>query len=145
MSEKRDPATDQQIPEPNSNPSMHDEAVQLLLDRKAHGQTKYGALLQPFNGRSFEQDAVEEAADLLVYLLGLRWERQNPVMGWLYPLCWALLSGEDPWGRLETIPGIPVDVVRMANDIIEAVDNQSAPAPTSLSQGHDRATVEARS
>lgn len=120
MSDVRDPVTDQREPEPNANPSMHDAAVRLLLDRKAHGQSKYGALLQPFNGRSFELDAVEEAADLLVYLLGLRWERQHPDMGWLHPLCWALLSGDDPWGRIEQIPGIPAEVVSMVNGIIAA-------------------------
>lgn len=39
-----------------------------LADRKQYGQTKYGTILQAFNGRNCLEDAMEELIDLVVYL-----------------------------------------------------------------------------
>ena len=78
MSEERDPETDQQLPIPNDRTSCQDMVIADIENRKALGLKKYGTLLQPFNGRSFLQDAYEEVLDLSVYLRGkLEEEREN--------------------------------------------------------------------
>jgi hypothetical protein len=125
VSDVRDPATDQAAPIGNDLPSMHDHAVDLMRERKAHGLRKYGQLLQPNNGRSFEQDAVEEVADLMVYLLGLKWERENPEETWLGPLCWALISGDGHWGDLGSIQGIPPQVLTMVDRMTKSLDAET--------------------
>lgn len=80
MSDERDPETDQQLPVHNDQTSCQDLVIADIEDRKALGLRKYGTLLQPFNGRSFLQDAYEEVLDLAVYLRGkLEEERQNAV------------------------------------------------------------------
>jgi hypothetical protein len=80
MSTKRDPETDQQLPIPNDQVSCQDMVIADIETRKALGISKYGTLLQPFNGRSFLQDAYEEVLDLAVYLRGkLEEERQSNV------------------------------------------------------------------
>lgn len=43
-------------------------AIGLLLERKRYGQEKYGVVLHHENGRDHARDALEEAADLVVYL-----------------------------------------------------------------------------
>lgn len=43
-------------------------AIALLIDRKRYGQEKYGVVLHADNGRDHARDALEEAADLVVYL-----------------------------------------------------------------------------
>lgn len=50
-------------------PSMHDLAAALHLDRRDHGETKCGTLLQAFNGRRVRVDKVQETLDHLVYEL----------------------------------------------------------------------------
>lgn len=78
MSNERDPDTDQQLPIPNDLKSCQDMVIEDIEGRKALGLNKYGTLLQPFNGRSFLQDAYEEVLDLAVYLRGaLEEERQR--------------------------------------------------------------------
>ncbi len=78
MSDVRDPETDQSLPVPNNQTSCQDLVIADIEDRKALGLRKYGTLLQPFNGRSFLQDAYEEVLDLAVYLRGkLEEERQS--------------------------------------------------------------------
>jgi hypothetical protein len=48
-------------------------AIRALLDeRTAKGVETYGAALAAPNGRDFLRDAIEEAADLVQYLAGLR-------------------------------------------------------------------------
>lgn len=70
---------DQPLPTPNDHPSMHDLVAQDLMARKALGLKRYNSLLQPFNGRSFPQDAFEEMLDLLVYWKGeMEQERLAP-------------------------------------------------------------------
>ena len=102
MSDVRDPATDQQLPLPRRDdlPYCHDLAVDLLYERKAFGTRKYGTPLQPCNGRSFHLDAVQEAADLLAYLVGQQWQNDNPESTWLGQLCWALMHRQD-WRDVE--------------------------------------------
>lgn len=78
MSDVRDPETDQRLPVPNEQTSCQDLVIADIEKRKALGLRKYGTLLQPFNGRSFLQDAYEEVLDLAVYLRGkLEEERQT--------------------------------------------------------------------
>ena len=78
MSEERDPETDQPLPIHNDQTSCQDLVIADIEARKALGLKKYGTLLQPFNGRSFLQDAYEEVLDLAVYLRGrLEEERQS--------------------------------------------------------------------
>lgn len=99
MSAARDPETDQPLPVRNDSPSMHDLVVEHLtvglpmmvhagdravvaavardlLERKAQGLAKYGSPLQTGNGRSFVQDAYEEALDAAAYTRGL-WEENR--------------------------------------------------------------------
>ena len=103
MSEVRDPDTDQVAPEPNDLPSMHDVAIDMIQSRKEMGLRKYQSLLQPDNGRSFVQDAIEETVDQLVYLLGIRYEADHPDDTWLGALCWTLMNGED-WSEVTHVP-----------------------------------------
>lgn len=78
MSDERDPETDQALPVKNEQPYIQDLVLADIEERKALGLKKYGTLLQPFNGRSFLQDAYEEALDLVIYLRGkLEEERQQ--------------------------------------------------------------------
>jgi hypothetical protein len=54
----------------NDRRSVHDELIELIKSRKEFGLQKYGTILQPFNGRDFSMDGLEEALDLLVYVTG---------------------------------------------------------------------------
>jgi hypothetical protein len=68
---------DQPLPIPNDQPYAHEAAAKILLERAILGEKRYGTKLQPFNGRDYLTDAIEEAADLLAYLVGLRMERDG--------------------------------------------------------------------
>lgn len=76
----------QRPPTPNDAPSTHDLVIGdirranvashlSLLDviekRRALGLRRYGTILQANNGRDSLQDALEEAADLVIYLRNL--------------------------------------------------------------------------
>lgn len=73
-------ATPQPAPIPRDTPSMHDLVMQDLVPgterlvaedleaRKQFGLTKYGTILQAFNGRDALMDAYQETLDQLVYL-----------------------------------------------------------------------------
>lgn len=77
MGVERDPETDQPLPVHNERTSCQDMVIADIEARKSLGLKKYGTLLQPFNGRSFLQDAYEEALDLCVYLRGLLEEERE--------------------------------------------------------------------
>ena len=89
MSDVRDPHTDQVAPIPNDREGVHDvlirevteavgdevdditqDLIDELLARKELGLSKYGTLLQPFNGRDFLRDILDEAIDGLAYVRG---------------------------------------------------------------------------
>lgn len=70
MGDIRDPERDQVLPTPNDGPSMHDLVIADLLERKEHGLSKYGSLLQTGNGRNFLQDIYEEILDAAAYIKG---------------------------------------------------------------------------
>lgn len=72
--------TEQPLPVPNDSPSSHDIAIEEMRRRKEYGLRKYNSLLQAGNGRDSVQDAVDETADLFVYLLTERTERQTLAM-----------------------------------------------------------------
>ena len=129
MSLERDPDRDQPLPIVHDHevgyPSAHDLACDLLQERKVHGTAKYGTPLQPANGRSFTLDALEEAADLVAYLAGLRWEEEHPSETWLGLLLWSCISGGGYWGELDKIPGLPAPVLKLAQEMAAAVDDDS--------------------
>lgn len=54
-----------------AKPVVVDELVQLYLARKELGIQRYSVPLQPDNGRDMARDALEEALDLSVYLMGM--------------------------------------------------------------------------
>lgn len=64
-------------PVPNSQPFVGNLAIEFIRERMALGESRYGVKLQPHNGRDALTDAIEEAADLLLYLLQFRYERDN--------------------------------------------------------------------
>lgn len=64
-------------PEHNDGPSMHDLVIKDMEARKAFGLSKYGTILQAFNGRHALKDAYEELLDLLVYLRQFLYETQG--------------------------------------------------------------------
>lgn len=70
MSDERDPATDQQLPEVNDQPFVQDLVLADIEARKQLGIRKYGTALQAGNGRNMLLDAYEEALDLAIYLRG---------------------------------------------------------------------------
>lgn len=49
----------------------------VIAARKAFGLEKYGTMLQPFNGRVQEEDALDEGADMLVYLRMAIYEEEH--------------------------------------------------------------------
>ena len=51
-----------------------DELTAIMEARRAKGVATYGVELHTHNGRSMARDALEEAADLLVYAVGRRVE-----------------------------------------------------------------------
>lgn len=77
MSTTRDPGTDQPLPEPNDRPHIHDLVAADLMDRKALGARKYGAPLQPHNGRSGLLDWYQELLDACVYARQLLYEERG--------------------------------------------------------------------
>lgn len=50
-------------------PDTTTRAIKMLQDRRRIGMAEYGQTLRPWNGRDSMQDAVEETADMLCYLL----------------------------------------------------------------------------
>jgi hypothetical protein len=99
---------DQPLPIPNENPSTHDLAIARLQARKELGLSRYGSLLQGFNGRSFLKDLIEELIDAVVYAEGKLFEeehaRMTPQPGtndrWLFTDhrgdLWRLIETGDP-------------------------------------------------
>lgn len=68
-------------PPPGERPGLpvaHRLVIADLEAREAHGRAKYGAPLQPRNGRDAMVDAYQEALDLVAYLRQAIWERDNP-------------------------------------------------------------------
>jgi len=61
----------------NVNPKIVDSITKKMTDRDNYGLEKYGNRLQPFNGRDFRSDAIDELLDALVYLEGLQTELQS--------------------------------------------------------------------
>ena len=61
------------VPRPLSSrlPGAHVHVMADIADRMQLGLHRYGALLQPFNGRSSARDAYEEVLDLAAYLRNL--------------------------------------------------------------------------
>ena len=77
MSAERDARYDQQLPIPTNGVHVHDLAIDLINSRKEMGINKYGTPLQVDNGRDHLADAIEELADLLVYLIAERERRKE--------------------------------------------------------------------
>lgn len=65
----------QSAPIPNRRPAVIGEVIEDLRMRSEFGLRKYGALLQPGNGRDALRDAYEEACDLVMYLKQALMER----------------------------------------------------------------------
>lgn len=59
---------EQPLPVANGQEFVHDRVAAALLARKEIGVERYGAALQPFNGRNALRDAHEEILDLAVYV-----------------------------------------------------------------------------
>jgi hypothetical protein len=74
-SELRQRPEDQPLPVKGEE-SVHDAAIKLLESRRQLGIKRYGRQLETHNGRDASQDAVEECADLLVYLIQMRMEQK---------------------------------------------------------------------
>lgn len=67
----------QKKPKRNKYPSIFKEAKKILDQRERKGIKTYGTTLQPFNGRNAIQDALEEVADLFVYMTQLLIEQNE--------------------------------------------------------------------
>ena len=67
----------QPAPKPNDNPAVWSMVMRDMVDRDIFGAEKYRTRLQPGNGRDFLVDAYQEALDLVVYLRGAIYERDN--------------------------------------------------------------------
>lgn len=61
----------------NVNPKIVDSITKKMTDRDNYGFEKYGTRLQPFNGRDFRSDAIDELLDAIVYLEGMQIEFQS--------------------------------------------------------------------
>ena len=62
-------------PMPCTTFTITDRVVQVIRQRERKGQETYGQPLLAGDGRDTLQDAIEEAADLLQYLVKLKVER----------------------------------------------------------------------
>lgn len=67
----------QPAPKPNDKPAVWSMVMRDMVDRDIFGAEKYHTRLQPGNGRDFLVDAYQEALDLVVYLRGAIYERDN--------------------------------------------------------------------
>lgn len=67
MSEVRDPATDQRLPEGGKR-EVQQALIDAIASRRDLGIRKYGQPVMTHNGRNPLRDAWEEAIDLVVYL-----------------------------------------------------------------------------
>lgn len=67
----------QPLPVGNDSESSHAIGMRLLKARLVVGLNRYGQPLQPGNGRDSLLDAIEENADLLVYLI-TEWRERHP-------------------------------------------------------------------
>jgi hypothetical protein len=56
------------------NPKIIDSLTKKMADRDNYGLQKYGTRLQPFNGRNFCDDVIDELLDALVYLDDIKQE-----------------------------------------------------------------------
>jgi hypothetical protein len=92
-------------------PGMHDKAIELLRQRRDLGLSRYGATLQPFNGRDTRRDAEEEAADWFVYFLAYLQEQEQRIAA-------AARRSE-----IKTLRG----VVQLIDGQLEAMLNVNAP------------------
>ena len=61
-------------------PDTTTQAINLLYERRRKGVKEYGHPLVPFNGRDSLQDAIEENADLLVYMINAQAEQAQGIM-----------------------------------------------------------------
>jgi hypothetical protein len=68
---------DQALPLVNEFPDIQSMVLRDVSERMALGERRYGTPLQPFNGRDMLKDAYEEALDLVIYLRGVMYERDN--------------------------------------------------------------------
>jgi len=76
MSNERDPSTDQPLPTKNSKSQPVAMSIKALIDaRTALGIKKYGTPLMSHNGRDAKMDALEEAVDLIQYLMQINMEQ----------------------------------------------------------------------
>ena len=64
-------------PEKNKYPAVWNLVMEDMFERNVQGIRKYGAPLQPFNGRDVLKDAYQEALDLAVYIRQAIFERDN--------------------------------------------------------------------
>ena len=67
----------QPAPKRNDNPAVWSLVMRDMTERDIFGAEKYGTRLQPGNGRDFLLDAYQEALDLVVYLRGAIYERDE--------------------------------------------------------------------
>jgi len=67
----------QPLPIHNAEVDSQTVGIAMILRRRALGIKRYGAPLQPNNGRDSLWDAVEESLDMFMYLLNY-WREQNP-------------------------------------------------------------------
>lgn len=69
----------QPLPLDSDGPILHDLACAVIQSRAKFGLGKYGKPLRANNGRDALQDAIDEAADLLVYLIQAKRERDAKI------------------------------------------------------------------
>lgn len=68
----------QPAPGNSPTPAVWPLVIADMAQRDTFGLGKYRTRLQPHNGRDFLTDAYQEALDLVVYLRGAIYERDNP-------------------------------------------------------------------
>lgn len=53
-------------------PSITRQVIEVILEREKKGTRKYGHPIDPFDGRDWLNEAIEECADMLQYLVTAR-------------------------------------------------------------------------
>lgn len=59
---------DQQLPVPNDRPGIHELVIEDIRKRRELGISRYGTMLQAFNGRDALQDLYDELLDAACYV-----------------------------------------------------------------------------
>lgn len=107
--------SEQQMPQPNNNQSVHDIAIRRIEERKQLGIERYGTILQAFNGRSADRDLSEELLDAVMYEIQREEETKVLYEALIYSaMVLQIYANPQSWDGLVYQAGVPTDLASRA-------------------------------